>query len=72
MDYSTNDNVNNCVSSYQMIDELNDLQRELVELKFRLQKVHCNLIFTMDPNIPIQIDQLQQKCESCKQSNSQN
>ena len=42
-------------------DDLESLNMELNEMRFRLEKAHCDLILTIDPNIMIKLDESLEK-----------
>ena len=44
---------------------LTDLNENLSYSKFNLEKLHCDLIMTLDPEFLIQQKNLEIKCENC-------
>jgi hypothetical protein len=46
-------------------EELDSLGFELSEQRFRLEKVHCDLVLSMDPAIFAKIENSPVNCEKC-------
>jgi len=52
-------------NSSKLSEEIERMDEKLVELRFRLQKAHCELLIVMDPNIQAKLNEaLQEKSNS--------
>jgi len=45
-------------NSSKLDDEIERMEEKLVELRFRLQKAHCELLIRMDPNIQLKLNEV--------------
>jgi uncharacterized protein Yka (UPF0111/DUF47 family) len=49
----------------RLSENLDNLNIELNEMRFRLEKAHCDLVLTIDPSIMRRLENTIDKCESC-------
>jgi hypothetical protein len=44
-------------NSCKLSEEIERMEEKLVEMRFRLQKAHCELLILMDPSIQLQLNE---------------
>ena len=47
-------------------EQIGDIENSIVEIKFKLEKSHCDLILTMDPTINMNAEEAKVECEKCR------
>ena len=49
-------------------EQVDEIENSIFEIKFKLEKAHCDLVLTMDPTINLNAEEGRVECEKCTSS----